>query len=246
MERSPGLAVAIPPTGFVTNQPFGPTRLIRADSISRCKCEDIDRARISAAGPPVPSERRRRRCSQGLRGRAAPSEYETLHRERAVCEYELGTLLRRTAGGTRSTELLRRARDRFRRLGVPAWAQRCDRALAQAGWPSRESPERPNLLMLNSREQEVAHLVARGLTNREAAQDSTSPPRRSSSTCTTSSSSLASRRVVNFATTTTWSPRPVRKSGHERILSVVKPASMIVDTLSVREAAVCGPRRHPC
>ena len=81
-----------------------------------------------------------------------------------------GRLLRRTGNRRAAVERLRRAHDLFVRFGATPFVQQVENELAACGL-HRAARRAPSTLQMTSREAEVAHLVARGLTNAEVAAE---------------------------------------------------------------------------
>lgn len=63
---------------------------------------------------------------------------------------------------------LRAARDAFDALGARPWAERATRELRASREATRQQPEAR--VQLTEQEQQIAHLAAQGLSNREIAQ----------------------------------------------------------------------------
>jgi ATP/maltotriose-dependent transcriptional regulator MalT len=80
-----------------------------------------------------------------------------------------GALLRRRGANRAAIEQLRGARDILNRLGALPFLARCDDELKACGLRSSDGGGH-DLLALTPREEAVAHLVAGGLSNREAAE----------------------------------------------------------------------------
>jgi DNA-binding NarL/FixJ family response regulator len=81
-----------------------------------------------------------------------------------------GRLLRRTGNRKDAVDRLRRASDVYRALRAAPFAAQAEEELAACGFPGGRASKQP-ALTLTSRETEVAHLVAKGLTNREVAAE---------------------------------------------------------------------------
>jgi DNA-binding CsgD family transcriptional regulator len=88
--------------------------------------------------------------------------------ERAELEFAYGGLLRRQGRRARAGALLRSARDRLAELGASPYLERCEHELRTCGLGQRVEPGRRRL---TDQERAVAHLVAAGRSNREAAQE---------------------------------------------------------------------------
>jgi ATP/maltotriose-dependent transcriptional regulator MalT len=90
--------------------------------------------------------------------------------ERAQTELAYGALLRRRGRRRHADALLRAAEETFGALGAAPYAQRTHRELLGCGLtPASRSPEMR--LRLTPQEQTVAHLVVKGLRNREVAAE---------------------------------------------------------------------------
>jgi DNA-binding CsgD family transcriptional regulator/tetratricopeptide (TPR) repeat protein len=87
--------------------------------------------------------------------------------QRALLQQAHGRLQGALGNRRAATASLGAARSRFAALGATPYLERCDADLAAVGAVTRTGS--PVALRLTPREREVAHLVARGLTNREAA-----------------------------------------------------------------------------
>jgi DNA-binding CsgD family transcriptional regulator/tetratricopeptide (TPR) repeat protein len=81
-----------------------------------------------------------------------------------------GRLLRRTGNRRAAVERLRRAHDLFVGFGAVPFVQQVENELAACGL-HRGARRGPSTLQMTSREAEVAHLAARGLTNAEIAAE---------------------------------------------------------------------------
>ena len=81
-----------------------------------------------------------------------------------------GRLLRRTGNRRDAIERLRRASALYAGLRAEPFAAQAEEELAACGLPQRPGKNRP-VLAMTDRETEVAHLVARGLTNVEVAAE---------------------------------------------------------------------------
>jgi DNA-binding NarL/FixJ family response regulator len=91
--------------------------------------------------------------------------------ERALLVMDYARLLR-TGGNRRETiRLLRTAHQILSRLGAKPFLDACGAELAACGVPIADTPAPANPPSLTSKEQVVARLVARGLSNREAAAE---------------------------------------------------------------------------
>jgi DNA-binding CsgD family transcriptional regulator len=104
---------------------------------------------------------------QATLARPVPEDDVPLHRARL--EQALGRLLMAQRNRRAAIEWLRRAHDRYSTLGARPFLERCGADLVACGLhPPRRGAE---ALRLTGRERDVAHLVARGLTNDEAARE---------------------------------------------------------------------------
>jgi DNA-binding CsgD family transcriptional regulator len=81
-----------------------------------------------------------------------------------------GRLLRRTGQRREAIELLRRANDLYAAMGAQPFAERARLELVACGLPGQPD-KRGSVLDMTSRESEVAHLVGRGMTNKEIAAE---------------------------------------------------------------------------
>ncbi|MFF1397783.1 AAA family ATPase [Streptomyces sp. NPDC058287] len=92
--------------------------------------------------------------------------------DRARVNFAYGQTLRRVGKRRDADTVLRRARDGFEALGATAYVERCDREL-KAGGVTGQLTDRTtaDFSRLTPQEQHVAELVARGVTNREAAAE---------------------------------------------------------------------------
>jgi DNA-binding CsgD family transcriptional regulator len=99
-------------------------------------------------------------------GLAADLARSPFYRARLLLEY--GAWLRRRRKFTESRTPLRTALDSFVALGAPRWAERARQELRAARETRRQQPEA--WTKLSQQEQQVADLVAQGLSNREIAQ----------------------------------------------------------------------------
>jgi DNA-binding CsgD family transcriptional regulator len=99
-------------------------------------------------------------------GLAADLARSPFYRARLLLEY--GAWLRRRRKFTESRTPLRTALDAFVALGAPCWAERARQELRAARETRRQQPE--SWTKLSQQEQQVADLVAQGLSNREIAQ----------------------------------------------------------------------------
>ncbi len=89
---------------------------------------------------------------------------------RARLELAVGRAWRRRGERRRAMGVLEPALDRFRGLGARPWVEQVEREMAASGLRPARAPARAGT-DLTPQEQAVAHLVARGLTNREAAAE---------------------------------------------------------------------------
>jgi ATP/maltotriose-dependent transcriptional regulator MalT len=93
---------------------------------------------------------------------------------RARLEASYGVALRRGGQRRAAAEHLTAARQRFAVLGAEPYIARCDRELAACGYetgPGDHGPQELTPQELTPQELAVAHLVASGATNREAAEE---------------------------------------------------------------------------
>ncbi len=81
---------------------------------------------------------------------------------------EYGTWLRHRRRIAAARVPLRAARDAFDALGARPWAERATRELRASREATRQQPEAR--VQLTEQEQQIAHLAAQGLSNREIAQ----------------------------------------------------------------------------
>ena len=102
--------------------------------------------------------------------RRALDSHETDPRpfDRARTRLAYGELLRRSGRRVDSRALLRTALETFDGLGAAAWADRAQRALRASGESARRR-DPSTVLILTTQEQQVAHLVQTGLSNRDVA-----------------------------------------------------------------------------
>jgi ATP/maltotriose-dependent transcriptional regulator MalT len=100
---------------------------------------------------------------------AGPVSEDDVPLHRARLEQSLGRLLMAQRNRRAAIEWLRRAHDRYASLGARPFLERCGADLVACGL----HPPRPGAeaLRLTGRERDVAHLIARGLTNDEAARE---------------------------------------------------------------------------
>jgi len=92
--------------------------------------------------------------------------------DQALLHDALGRLLRRQGERRRACDHLTQALDRFGRLGAAPFRERCAAEITACGLhPRRASPAAAQPPSLTAREQAVAGLVTRGLTNREIADE---------------------------------------------------------------------------
>ena len=89
-----------------------------------------------------------------------------LYRARLLLEY--GTWLRHRRRIAAARVPLRAARDAFDALGARPWAERARRELRASREARRQQPEAR--VQLTEQEQQIAHMAAQGLSNREIAQ----------------------------------------------------------------------------
>jgi DNA-binding CsgD family transcriptional regulator len=89
-----------------------------------------------------------------------------LYRVRLLLEY--GTWLRHRRRIAAARKPLRAARDAFEALGARPWAERARQELRASREPQRRQPAAG--IQLTEQEQQIAHLAAEGLSNREIAQ----------------------------------------------------------------------------
>ena len=89
--------------------------------------------------------------------------------DRARLDLAWGMWLRRRRRAAESREPLRRARDAFDRIGAVTWAEQARRELRASGERSRGATPSP-WEALTPQELQIAQLAARGLSNREIAQ----------------------------------------------------------------------------
>jgi DNA-binding CsgD family transcriptional regulator len=82
-----------------------------------------------------------------------------------------GRLLRRTGNRRAAVERLRRAHDLYQGLRAAPFIARTEEELAACHLPSDPAKKQQPALALTSRETEVAHLLGRGLSNREIAAE---------------------------------------------------------------------------
>ncbi|HET6561772.1 MAG TPA: AAA family ATPase [Marmoricola sp.] len=94
---------------------------------------------------------------------ATPDRYET-----ARTELALGSWLRRSRRRTEARPVLRSALDTFAELGARPWADRAEQELRATGETARPRSA-PSTAELTPQERQVAQLLARGRTTREAA-----------------------------------------------------------------------------
>lgn len=87
--------------------------------------------------------------------------------ERARVNFAYGQTLRRAGKRREADNVLHNARDAYSALGAGAYVQRCDRELKAGGMHGKRAAA--DLTELTAQEKAVAALVARGMTNRQAA-----------------------------------------------------------------------------
>ncbi|WP_167529850.1 helix-turn-helix transcriptional regulator [Streptomyces spinoverrucosus] len=104
------------------------------------------------------------------RGLRLPSPPDDMPLYRGLLEQAYGRTLAADGEAEQSTVWLARARDRFLSLGARPFLDRCERDLAALS-PARIPQHGTSLLELSGREREIAHLIARGLTNKEIAAE---------------------------------------------------------------------------
>lgn len=103
---------------------------------------------------------------------ALPATVDDPPLHRARLEHAHGRLLANLGEGRHAEISLRRAAERLTALGARPFLQRCESDLATLSTPAPAvaSHRRDELVQLTEREREVAHLIARGLTNNEIAR----------------------------------------------------------------------------
>jgi DNA-binding CsgD family transcriptional regulator len=103
------------------------------------------------------------------RGEDTASTYSPVHSARLLLAH--GRLLRRTGNRKEAVERLRRASELFLGLRAAPFIARTEEELAACHLPGNPAARARNqsVLALTSRETEVAHLVGKGLSNREIA-----------------------------------------------------------------------------
>jgi ATP/maltotriose-dependent transcriptional regulator MalT len=89
---------------------------------------------------------------------------------RGMLEHAYGQTLAAKGQPQQATVWLQRARERFLALGARPFLDRCESDLATAS-PATVRSNRNRLFDLTGREREIAHLVGRGLTNKEIAAE---------------------------------------------------------------------------
>ena len=89
--------------------------------------------------------------------------------ERARTELLYGARLRRAGRRAEARAQLGRALTTFQELGAVPWAAQAREEIAASGMPLRPGSRVRSSDELSARELQVAHAVARGVTNREAA-----------------------------------------------------------------------------
>jgi DNA-binding CsgD family transcriptional regulator len=103
-------------------------------------------------------------------GLETAADRERLPLPEARLRLAYGSLLRRTGARRPAIEQLRTARAALEPLGASPFLAVCDDELAACGLAATTTTDdRPDPLQLTPAEQTVAHLVAQGLSNREAA-----------------------------------------------------------------------------
>jgi Archaeal ATPase./Bacterial regulatory proteins, luxR family. len=89
----------------------------------------------------------------------------------ALAEQHHGEVLAELGRTAEARIALERAARRFGRLGAATHLARCNSAIAALGGTAPLAPHVDPFAELTTRERQVAHLVARGLTNKEAAEE---------------------------------------------------------------------------
>ena len=133
---------------------------------------------------------------QGPRTRPGSPAEVRFHCRSPVSSSQRGGLLRRLGDRGATVAQLRQARQRLADLGAHPFVARCDEELTACGLPSRRASVDP--LGLTPSELTVAHLVARGLSNREAAARLYVSSKAVETTSDTSTPSSASTRVGSW------------------------------------------------
>ena len=133
---------------------------LAADSSAASTVTAMEYSRAVLADPPT---------AEGLFGTALSGAGSAFPWHQARTQLAYGSWLRRQRRVTESREPLRAARSAFEALGAQPWARRADqelRATGERSWePAPRSPED-----LSPQEAQIAHLAARGLSNREIGQ----------------------------------------------------------------------------
>ncbi len=101
-------------------------------------------------------------------GEEAADAQSPVHTARLLLAH--GRLLRRTGNRKDAVERLRRANDLYLALRAAPFIARTEEELAACHLPADPASKQP-VLALTSRETEVAHLVGKGLSNREIAAE---------------------------------------------------------------------------
>ncbi len=108
----------------------------------------------------------RQRYENGLQHPTSADDVPLL---RAHLEHSYGRLLATTHERRQAVDWLRRAHNRYAEIGAQPFQQRCSDELATLGLHAPENAP-TETFALTERERSVAHLIARGLTNQEAAR----------------------------------------------------------------------------
>jgi DNA-binding CsgD family transcriptional regulator len=112
-------------------------------------------------------------CESGTRDALASMDEDTPQLDRAQAHEQLGHVLLARGRRREGTDELRRALELLASMGAASYCERVERALADSGLhPGGNDPAGSRApLRLTDRERDVAVLVVRGLTNKEAAAE---------------------------------------------------------------------------
>ncbi|MFF4934903.1 AAA family ATPase [Streptomyces griseofuscus] len=89
----------------------------------------------------------------------------------ALLEHDYGLVLRHSGHMTAADKWLNEARQRLRRVQARPFLERCAQDLSQPAQPATTTREAVFVRELSAREREIAHLVGRGLTNKEIGKE---------------------------------------------------------------------------